>query len=67
MPEVRTPATVTLGSFPVALGAKADPDVGAGWRCSAMPCATAPRLTKGAEVYCDGRLSLGTWTGPIPR
>jgi single-stranded DNA-binding protein len=23
----------------------------------------APRLTKGAEVYCEGRLSLGTWTG----
>jgi len=22
-----------------------------------------PRLTKGAEVYCEGRLSLGTWTG----
>lgn len=24
--------------------------------------ALAPRLTKGAEVYCEGRLTLGTWT-----
>ena len=23
----------------------------------------ARKLTKGAEVYCEGRLSLGTWTG----
>ena len=23
----------------------------------------APRLTKGTQVYCEGRLSLGTWTG----
>jgi hypothetical protein len=23
----------------------------------------APRLTKGAEVYCEDRLTLGTWTG----
>jgi len=25
--------------------------------------ALTPRLTKGAQVYCEGRLSLGTWTG----
>jgi len=23
----------------------------------------APRLTKGTQIYCEGRLSLGTWTG----
>ena len=43
----------------MAVDAKADgggpSEVGAG--------ATAPRLTKGTEVYCEGRLSLGTWTG----
>jgi single-stranded DNA-binding protein len=25
--------------------------------------ALTPRLTKGAQVYCEGRLTLGTWTG----
>jgi single-stranded DNA-binding protein len=25
--------------------------------------AVASRLTKGIEVYCEGRLSLRTWTG----
>ena len=23
----------------------------------------APRLTKGTQVYCERRLTLGTWTG----
>jgi hypothetical protein len=25
--------------------------------------ALTPRLTKGTQVYCEGRLNLGTWTG----
>jgi hypothetical protein len=38
------------------------------WRRDAMLTrvvgTVAPRLTEGAEVYCDERrLSLGTWTG----
>ena len=54
-------------SFPVAVDAKTDGEVPATWVRVALFGATvsalAPRLTKGAEVYCEGRLSLGTWTG----
>jgi hypothetical protein len=39
------------------------PASGCGWRCSAMPCATAPRLNQGCRGDCEGRLSLGPWTG----
>ncbi|MGH8538377.1 MAG: single-stranded DNA-binding protein [Gammaproteobacteria bacterium] len=54
-------------SFPVAVDTKADGEAAVAWVRVALfgdtVGALAPRLTKGAEVYCEGRLSLGTWTG----
>jgi single-stranded DNA-binding protein len=51
----------------VAVDAKADGEAPATWVRVALfgdaVGALAPRLTKGAEVYCEGRLSLGTWMG----
>ncbi|MGI8427387.1 MAG: single-stranded DNA-binding protein [Actinomycetota bacterium] len=54
-------------SFPVAVDTKADGEAPATWVRVALFGDTvgtlAPRITKGTEVYCGGRLSLGTWTG----
>ena len=52
----------------VAVDTKADGEAPATWVRVAVFGDTvgtvAPRLTKGAEVYCDERrLSLGTWIG----
>jgi single-stranded DNA-binding protein len=51
----------------VAVDAKADSEAPPTWVRVALfgdtVGALAPRLIKGAEVYCEGRLSLGTWTG----
>lgn len=52
-------------SFPVAVDTKADGEAPATWVRVALfgdtVGAMAPRLTKGIGVYCEGRLSLGTW------
>jgi hypothetical protein len=56
------PRWQTLASFPVAVDAK----VPATWVRAFFGdavTALAPRLTKGTEVHCEGRLTLGTWTG----
>jgi single-strand DNA-binding protein len=54
-------------SFPVAVDTKGDGEAPAIWVRVALfgdtVGAMAPRLTKGTEVYCEGRMSLGTWTG----
>lgn len=54
-------------SFPVVVDAKTDGEAPATWVRVALfgdtVDALTPRLTKGVEVYCEGRLSLGTWTG----
>jgi single-strand DNA-binding protein len=51
----------------VAVDAKGDGEAPATWVRVALFGDTvgelAARLTKGAEVYCEGRLTLGTWTG----
>lgn len=52
-------------AFPV--DAKVDGEAPATWVRVALFGDTvstlAPRLIKGTQVYCEGRLSLGTWTG----
>jgi single-stranded DNA-binding protein len=52
-------------SFPLAVDAKTDREARQPWVRVALFGDTvgtvAPRLTRGAEVYCEGRLSLGTW------
>lgn len=52
-------------SFPVAVDTKADGEAPPTWvRVAFFGAGTAaPRLTKGTQIYCEGRLSLGTWTG----
>lgn len=54
-------------SFPVAVDTKGDGEAPAIWVRVALfgdtVGALAPRLTKGTQVYCEGRMSLGTWTG----
>ncbi|MGH8566907.1 MAG: single-stranded DNA-binding protein [Gammaproteobacteria bacterium] len=54
-------------SSPVAADSKSDGETPATWVRVALFGDSvgdlAPRLTKGAEVYREGRLSLGTWTG----
>jgi single-stranded DNA-binding protein len=51
----------------VAVDTKADGEAPATWVRVAFFGDTvgtvASRLTKGTEVYCERRLSLGTWTG----
>ena len=53
-------------SFPVAADTGADGEAPATWVRVALFGDTVgtvdPRLTKGTQVYCEGRLSLGTWT-----
>jgi single-stranded DNA-binding protein len=66
--EVRTDrGGMPWASFLWRLGAKADGEAPATWVRVALfgdvVAALAPRLTKGSEVYCEGRLALGTWTG----
>jgi hypothetical protein len=51
----------------MAVDAKTDGEAPATWVRVALfgdaVAAPAPTLTKGTQVYCEGRLSLGTWKG----
>jgi single stranded DNA-binding protein len=53
-------------SFPVAVDTKAGDETPATWVRVALFGNTVtpltPRLIKGALVYCEGRMTLGTWT-----
>ena len=53
-------------SFPVAVDTDVDSEAGAAWVRVALfgdtVGALAPRLTKGAEIYCEGRVTLRSWT-----
>ena len=61
------PRRQTLAAFPVAVDTKADGEAPATWVRVAFFRDTggtvASRLTEGTEVYCERRLSLGTWKG----
>jgi single-strand DNA-binding protein len=65
--ELRTTkAGAPWASFPVAVDTDVDREGGTAWvRCALFGdtvAATAPRLLKGVEVYCEGRLTLRPWT-----
>ena len=53
-------------SFPVAVDTTKDSEAGTAW--VRVACfgdtvdALAPKLIKGTEVYCEGRLTLRNWT-----
>ena len=65
--EVRTTrAGKPWAAFPVAVDTNVDSEAGTAWVRVALfgdtVDAMAPRLTKGAEIYCEGRLTLRPWT-----
>jgi single-strand DNA-binding protein len=65
--EVRaTKAGKSWASFTVAVDTNVDSEAGTAWVRVALfgdtVDALAPRLTKGTEIYCEGRLTLRPWT-----
>jgi len=65
--EVRnTRSGAPWAAFPVAVDTDVDSEAGTAWVRVALfgetVDALAPRLTKGAEVYIEGRLTLRPWT-----
>jgi single-strand DNA-binding protein len=53
-------------AFPVAVDTNVDSEAGTSWvRCALFGDTVdtlAPRLTKGTQVYCEGRMTLRSWT-----
>jgi len=53
-------------AFPVAVDTNVDSEAGTAWVRVAhfgdTVDALAPKLIKGAEIYCEGRLTLRPWT-----
>jgi single-strand DNA-binding protein len=65
--EIRTTrAGKPWAAFPVVVDTDVDSEAGTAWVRVALFGDTveglAPRLTKGAEIYCEGRLTLRPWT-----
>ena len=65
--EVRTTrAGKPWAAFTVAVDTNVDSEAGTAWVRVALfgdtVEALAPRLVKGAEIYCEGRLTLRPWT-----
>ena len=65
--EIRTTrAGKPWAAFPVAVDTDVDREAGTSWVRVALfgdtVDALASRLIKGAEIYCEGRLSLRPWT-----